>query len=180
MGRRRSAGRERWSRVAFVVVRASQQVIVTLMLFLTALEPSRRYTSRQRASSALASVPSRTWNHRPYGSLGTYIRVECKSVQAGGNAWPWATQKCWHLVSWITDIRRSRMPGDRRCQPRPRSARGAGTGLDLTLGPGSDFGCSAPILASARTPQPRAHRYNVSTPPSAQRGVSIHPGAVPA
>ena len=51
----------------------------------------------------------------------------------------------WHLVSRITDVRRSRMPGDRRCQPRPRSERGAGTGLDLTLGPGSDCGCSAPI-----------------------------------
>ena len=89
----------------------------------------------------------------------------------------WAQQKCWHLVSRITDIRRSRMPGDRRCQPQPRSERGAGTGSDLTLGPGSDCGCSgADPFASARTPQPRAHRYNVPTPPSAQSGATIHPG----
>ena len=39
---------------------------------------------------------------------------------------------------------------------------------------------SADPFASARTPQPRAHRYNVPTPPSAQTGVSIHPGAAPA
>ena len=70
----------------------------------------------------------------------------------------WAAQKCWHLVTRITDIRTSRMPGDRRCQPRPRSERGAGTGSDLTLGPGSDLGCSAPIHLP-----PREHRNHART-----------------
>ena len=93
----------------------------------------------------------------------------------------WAPQKCWHLVSRITAIRRSRMPGDRRCQPRPRSERGAGTGSDLTLGPGSDLGCSAPIHLHPREHRNHARtRYNVLTPPSAQSGVVIHPGAAPA
>ena len=70
----------------------------------------------------------------------------------------WASQKCWHLVSRITAIRRSRMPGDRRSQPRPRSERGAGTGSDLTPGPGSDCGCSAPIHL-----HPREHRNHART-----------------
>ena len=55
LGRRRSRA-EGWSRVAFVVVRASQQVILTL--FLTALEPPRRYTSGQRTSSASLQCPA--------------------------------------------------------------------------------------------------------------------------
>ena len=39
-----------------------------------------------------------------------------------------------------------------------KAERGAGTGSDLTLGPGSDFGCSAPIHL-----HPREHRNHART-----------------
>ena len=170
MGGRRSAGREGWSRVAFVVVRASQQVIWTL--FLTALEPPRRYTSGQRASSALASVSGRPWNTRPCGSLGTYIRVECKSAQAGRlNAWPLGPTEV--LAFGLTDHRYPKKQDARR----PTMSTPAKVGKRGGHGIGPYTGTRKRLwVLQRRSICIRAHRYNVPTPPSAQSGVTIHPG----
>ena len=147
--------------MAFVVVRASQQVILTL--FLTALEPPRRYTSGQRASSALASVPGRTWNRRPCGSSGTYISVECKSAQAGGlNAWPLGRTEVLafgHTAhgSQISEVAACPATDDANPGQGRKEVRARDRTLHWDL-PGSDLGCSAPIHL-----HPREHRNHART-----------------
>ena len=156
--------------MAFVVVRASQQVISTL--FLTVLEPPRRYTSGQRASSALASVPGQTWNTRPCGSLGTCSRVECKSAQAGRlNAWPLGPTEV--LAFGLTDHRYRKKQHDRRpTVPTPDEVgKRGGHGIGPYTGTRKRL-----WVLQRRSICIRAHRYNVPTPPSAQSGATIHPG----